>query len=42
MTFERVKTYFEKGYWSSAMVRTAVRKGIITKAEFELITGEIY
>ena len=30
MTYDRVKYYFDSGLWSKAMVKTAVKKGIIT------------
>lgn len=42
MTYERVKYYFEAGLWNKMMVKMAVRKGVITKAQFEEITGETY
>ena len=42
MNFEKIKTNFEKGFWSKAMVKMAVKKGIITKAEYKEITGEEY
>lgn len=42
MSFERVKYYFEAGLWSKPMVKMAVKKGVITKEEYKLITGEDY
>ena len=42
MSYERVKYYFEAGLWSLPMVKMSVRKGVITKQQFEEITGEIY
>lgn len=42
MNFETVKRNFERKLWSKAMVKTAVKKGIITREEFEKITGEKY
>lgn len=42
MSFERVKYYFDAGLWNVKMVKIAVRKGIITKAQFKEITGEDY
>lgn len=42
MNFEKVKYYFEMGLWSAAMVKTAVRKGIITKEQYKEITGREY
>lgn len=40
MTYERVKYYFEAGLWNKAMVKMAVRKGVITKEQYKEITGE--
>lgn len=37
-----IKRNFEKGLWSLAMVKMAVRKGVITKEEYKDITGETY
>ncbi len=42
MTYEKIEEYYRKGYWTAEMVKTAVHKGIISKGEYELITGEIY
>lgn len=42
MNYETIKKNFEKGLWNIAMVRTAVRKGVITKEQFKGITGEDY
>lgn len=42
MNFETVKKNFDRGLWSAAMVKMAVRKGVITKAEYEAITGKQY
>ena len=42
MTFERIKFYYINGLWNSAMVRAAVRKGVITKEQYAEITGEEY
>lgn len=42
MNFKTIKSNYEKGLWSIAMVKMAVRKGIITKAQFQEITGEEY
>ena len=40
MNYATIKRNFEKGLWSIAMVKMAVRKGIITKEEYREITGE--
>lgn len=42
MNFKMIKRNYEKGLWSLAMVKTAVRKGVITKEEYKEITGEEY
>ena len=42
MNFKTIKKNYEKGLWSLVMVKMAVRKGIITKAQFQEITGEEY
>ena len=42
MSFERVKYYYEAGLGSKPMVKMAVKKGVITKAEYQEITGEEY
>jgi hypothetical protein len=42
MNFDTIKKNYERGLWTKAMVKMAVRKGVITKEEFTLITGEIY
>lgn len=42
MSFERVKYYYDAGLWSKPMVKMAVRKGTITKEQYEEITGEQY
>lgn len=42
MNFATVKRNYDRGLWSIAMVKMAVRKGIITKAQYEEITGKVY
>ena len=42
MNLKMIKRNYDKGLWSIAMVKTAVRKGVITKEEYKEITGEIY
>ena len=42
MSYERIKYYFEAGLWNDKMVKMAVRKGVITKEQFEEITGAKY
>lgn len=42
MNFTTIKKNFDRGLWSVAMVKTAVKKGIITKDQFKEITGIEY
>ena len=42
MNFDMIKKNFDKGLWSVAMVKVAVKKGVITKEQFKEITGEEY
>jgi len=42
MNYETIKQNYEHHLWSKAMVKTAVRKGVITPAEYEEITREKY
>ena len=40
--FEKVKEYYDMGFWSEAKVKNAVVKGWITAAEFKTIKGKEY
>ena len=40
--YERIKAYYEAGYWNKYMVANAVKKGKITAEEYKEITGEEY
>lgn len=42
MTYETLKTRWEKGRISESMLRVYVKKGVISKEEFEEITGKSY
>ena len=42
MSFEMVKKNYDKKLWNIAMVKIAVKKGIITKEQFKEITGMDY
>ncbi len=42
MNYATIKQNYDKGLWNLVMVRMAVRKGVITKAEFKTITGQDY
>lgn len=40
MSYEKVKYNYGAGLWSKQQVKMAVRKGIITREQYEEITGE--
>lgn len=40
--YEKVKSYFDRGFWNIERVRNAVVKGWITAEEFQSITNEPY
>lgn len=40
--YEKIKRYYDNGFWNIARVRNAVIKGVITEEEFLEITGENY
>ena len=42
MNFATVKKNYDHGLWSKAMVKMAVKKGVITKEQYAEITGEEY
>lgn len=42
MNFDAIKNNYNRGLWNKAMVRMAVKKGIITKTQYKEITGEQY
>ncbi len=42
MNFETIKKNYDRKLWSEAMVKTAVRKGVITAEQYEEITGGTY
>lgn len=42
MNYETIKKNFERGLWNVAMVRVAVKKGVITREQFKEITGKDY
>lgn len=37
-----IKRNYDRGLWNEAMVRMAVRKGVITAEQFKEITGKDY
>lgn len=42
MNFEMIKRNYDRGLWNKLMVKTAVKKGVITAEQYEEITGEAY
>ena len=40
MDYEKIKKNYEKGYWSAAMVKNAVKKGVITQKQCDEIIGD--
>lgn len=42
MSFEMIKRNYDRKLWNKAMVKMAVRKGVITKEQYKEITGETY
>lgn len=42
MNYQTIKKNYERGLWNIAMVKMAVRKGVITKEQFKEITGKQY
>ena len=42
MNYETIKRNYDRGLWNNAMVKMAVRKGIISKEQFEEITRKKY
>jgi len=42
MNFETIKRNYEHKLWNKAMVKMAVKKGVITKEEYKKIVGENY
>lgn len=42
MTFENIKKNYEKHLWNIQMVAVAVKKGVITMAQYKEITGKDY
>lgn len=38
----KIEKWYKQGLWSAEMVANAVKKGILTAADYEEITGEAY
>lgn len=42
MSYATIKLNYDRGLWSKQMVATAVKKGVITPEQYEIITSEVY
>ena len=42
MNYDTIKRNYERKLWNKQMVKMAVRKGVITRDQYEEITGEKY
>lgn len=42
MTYEIIARNYARGLWTKMMVRIAVRKGVLTKEQYKMLTGEEY
>jgi len=42
MTYDIIKKNYDRGLWNKLMVKVAVVKSVITAAQYEEITGEVY
>jgi len=40
--FERIKGYYDAGFYTKKMLRRLVKAGVITADEYQQITGEAY
>jgi hypothetical protein len=41
MTHEVIKHNYDRGLWNKAMVKTCVKKGIITQEQYRKIVGNV-
>lgn len=42
MNYDIIKRNFDRGLWTTLMVKMAVRKGVITSEQYKEITGQEY
>lgn len=42
MSYETIKSNFERGLWNKLMVAVAVKKGVITEEQYMAIVGDKY
>ena len=38
----KIEKWYKQGLWNKTMVANAVKKGVLTAADYEEITGEAY
>lgn len=41
MNFEKIKRYFDMGFWNETMVNSAVLKGVITEEQAAAIINKL-
>ena len=42
MDFDTIKNNYDKGLWNITLVKIAVKKGLISKDQYNEITGFVY
>jgi uncharacterized XkdX family phage protein len=42
MTYEQIKSNYDKKLWTKQMVKICVTRGLITPAQYQEITGDAY
>ena len=42
MNYDMIKRNYDRGLWNKQLVALAVKKGVITKEEYQEIVGEAY
>ena len=42
MNYDMIKRNYDRGLWNKQMVALAVKKGVITKEEYQESVGEAY
>ncbi len=42
MTFDQIKKNYDRKLWNKQMVAVAVTKNVITGAQYEIITGDVF
>lgn len=40
--FDKIKSYYDNGFWNETRVKNMVVKGVISEEEFRLIVGKDY